>query len=282
VTAHSVPKSLRLVTRALPKQYPGTPVSWRPAGRDGYPPPPRTCQGRGRLTPARAARQVVVFDQASKLAHCVAWVHMDQHASVEAAYRAGRPARLAHWSPECAAPAAAQRPGAPRAPAEVLRLKSWPSGGLACGSAAARPQPGGGAMPAVHAGRGDDASRLQQCPYRWTCVLDCNQAHACSACSVTWQFRRVPWSALAGRRRAVRPRSRAGAAVAELAAAAAGRQRHQPRELPGECGGGEGAHPGGRRVPAGAQPALPPAHVRRPVRDLPVRPCSSPPGPAHL
>ncbi len=92
VTAHSVPKSLRLVTRALPKQYPGTPVSWRPAGRDGYPPPPRTCQGRGRLTPARAARQVVVFDQASKLAHCVAWVHMDQHASVEAAYRAGRAA----------------------------------------------------------------------------------------------------------------------------------------------------------------------------------------------
>ncbi|KAK9842349.1 hypothetical protein WJX81_007998 [Elliptochloris bilobata] len=33
--------------------------------------------------------EVVVFDQATKLAHCVTWVHLDQHADVEAAYRAG-------------------------------------------------------------------------------------------------------------------------------------------------------------------------------------------------
>ena len=40
----------------------------------------------------RCVPQVVVFDQATKLAHCVTWVHLDQHADVESAYRAGRAA----------------------------------------------------------------------------------------------------------------------------------------------------------------------------------------------
>ena len=35
-------------------------------------------------------RQVVVFDQATKLGYCVVWVHLDKHGSVEEAYRAGR------------------------------------------------------------------------------------------------------------------------------------------------------------------------------------------------
>lgn len=35
-------------------------------------------------------RQVVVFDQATKLGYCVVWVHLDKHGSVEEAFRAGR------------------------------------------------------------------------------------------------------------------------------------------------------------------------------------------------
>ena len=33
---------------------------------------------------------VIVFDQATKLAYCVAWVHMDRHAGVSEAYLAGK------------------------------------------------------------------------------------------------------------------------------------------------------------------------------------------------
>lgn len=37
-----------------------------------------------------SVRQVVVFDQATKLGYCVVWVHLDKHGSVEEAFRAGR------------------------------------------------------------------------------------------------------------------------------------------------------------------------------------------------
>ena len=33
---------------------------------------------------------VIVFDQATKLAYCVAWVHMDRHPGVSEAYLAGK------------------------------------------------------------------------------------------------------------------------------------------------------------------------------------------------
>jgi len=103
VTAHSMLKSLQLMMRALLRQssLQCMPVSWHPTRRGDQHPLSRSSpwalgryDSHGRLTPARARApwQVVVFDQASKLAHCVAWVHMDQHASVEAAYRAGRAA----------------------------------------------------------------------------------------------------------------------------------------------------------------------------------------------
>lgn len=35
---------------------------------------------------------VIVFDQATKLAYCVAWVHMDRHPGVTEAYFAGKQA----------------------------------------------------------------------------------------------------------------------------------------------------------------------------------------------
>ena len=38
---------------------------------------------------------VIVFDQATKLAYCVAWVHMDRHAGIHEAYLAGKHALAA-------------------------------------------------------------------------------------------------------------------------------------------------------------------------------------------
>ncbi len=145
VTAHSMLKSLHLMMRALLRQsrFQCTLVSWRPAGRGAQPPPPGARRGRGgsrRRT--RAACQVVVFDQATKLAHCVAWVHMDQHASVEAAYRAGR-AALGSLTGRLSAQRRRLPNGRARpAPRPGPRLGSWPSDGLAAGSAAARPAAG--------------------------------------------------------------------------------------------------------------------------------------------
>jgi len=38
---------------------------------------------------------VIVFDQATKLAYCVAWVHMDRHPGISEAYLAGKDALAA-------------------------------------------------------------------------------------------------------------------------------------------------------------------------------------------
>ena len=38
---------------------------------------------------------VIVFDQATKLAYCVAWVHMDRHPGISEAYLAGKHALAA-------------------------------------------------------------------------------------------------------------------------------------------------------------------------------------------
>lgn len=73
----------------------------------------------------RCARQVVVFDQATKLAHCVTWVHLDQHADVESAYRAGR-AALRSLTARLSAPQQQLPPGRVSAGTRMM----WPPGAL--------------------------------------------------------------------------------------------------------------------------------------------------------
>lgn len=64
---------------------------------------------------------MVVFDQATKLAHCVTWVHLDQHADVESAYRAGR-AALRSLTARLSAPQQQLPPGRVRACPRMM----WP------------------------------------------------------------------------------------------------------------------------------------------------------------